>query len=74
MEALELNGFEIEGCKQDVEPSLSAAEGMVGKTEQKRSVLSGHDTTQRPASGWGAFLCAHLGCQSLAMKQCARAS
>lgn len=60
MEALELNGFQTEGCKQDIEPSLSAAEGMVGKTERKSDVLSVHDTTQRPASGWGAFLCAHF--------------
>lgn len=69
MEALQLNGFRIEGCKQDIEPSLSVAEGMTGKTKQKSNFQSVHDTSPRPASGWGALLCAQLGRLSLGMQQ-----
>lgn len=67
MEALQQNGFDIEGCKQDSEPSPSVAKGVTGKTKQ--NVQSVHDTSQRSASGWSAFLCAQLGCLCLGMKQ-----
>lgn len=43
MEAPELNGFKTGGCRQDLECSLSAAQGVVGRTEQSSVVLSVHE-------------------------------
>ena len=74
VEALELNGFQTEGCKRDIKPSLSAAEGMVGKIEQKSNILSVYDTTRSLPQNGVPFVCAHLRCLSLGMKQCIRDS
>lgn len=39
VEAPELNGFQIGGCRQDLECSLRAARGVVGRTEKSSVVL-----------------------------------